>query len=480
MSYKERLKFGDFQGEEPLIPANQNKLLMKFDKVIAHHKVQNSRLPIIVGGAHVYSPEEDLEEYLDDLSINESLNTSQSKYWTRFTSEMGNNIKHVIGQQHPYGLYFHEPNTVVLSPVSAERILKKEKSLNWKNIYQRLAKGISFGIACEMQDFTRSLFKDASDEVCQQGMVFAATTVLSTSMKRGKKPFTIKFKGEYDRESNKFTNATKEDLSAIRGMNQEIIKSNPWRSSVATSFNSHLVCDALPFVSQTLRLFDPIDFLDPTKKKSFEKALILYNSTIKENIKDIRELFHNLQGHYDKLNQGSLIALQIITAGWETGQIMRFMFLNHLEPPSNIVIPLLTREDQDIQRFLAKRFNFVFDTINPFVADLLKFNAIIKEPLIKVIKREPIKEAELKFTKSQIADVVTYLYNLNDENEKTIATIFKVDKRTVPGLMDKITPRVWAWKKVAQSLETSQKVYEYFNNHLSKKEIKCIIKILSL
>ncbi|MBY0293275.1 MAG: hypothetical protein K2W92_08330 [Alphaproteobacteria bacterium] len=473
IAYQEPLLFGNFQGKKPLIPANKNRLLSKFDEVIAHYEAHNRRLPIIVGGAHVYCPEEDLEEYTKKLSI-EHLNSLKAKYWTRFASEMGNNIKHIIGQQHPYGLYFHEPNTLVLSPASAERLKRSEKSSEWKIIYKRLAGGFRFGIDSEMQDFTRALFKEADDEVCRNGMVFSSTTVLSTSMKRGKKPFTIVFSGDYDLEKNTFTNAVTADLKTLRGMSQEIISTNDWGSSVATSFNPHKVHDARKFLYLSLRLFDPINLLDPSNKKSFSTALVRYNATIQRNREEIQTLFHNLRGYYNRLHEGDAVALQIITAGWETGQIMRLMFLNHLEPPAKMGALDLEKDDRNIQLFLTKRFNFVFEMINPFVVELLNFNSLIKEPPATLEER--IKK-ETHLTQTQIAKVVKYLYKLNNSNNFKTAQLVDVDPRTVPMLMNDKATRARAWKTVALKLETPKMTRQVFKD-LEKKHIKYILNIL--
>jgi hypothetical protein len=392
ISFQEPLMFGNFQGYTPLLPANSNRLLEKFDAIIADHKSRYGRLPIIVGGAHVYNPTEDLSAYIVQQQIppKDNLNSVSAKNWTRFASEMGNNTKHIIGQQQPYGLYFHEPNSMVLSPASAHLLGQQEQSPEWQKIYIRLSAGFHFGIDSEVQEFTRGLFKDAKDEVCRQGMVFSSTAVLSTSMKRGKKPFTIKFKGTYNEATKRFVNWTNADLSAIRGMSQEIIHPNKWCSNIATSFANHRQGDARKFICQALKLFDPIELLDSSKPQSYLSGLYNYNDTIGHRKNEIRTLYNNLRGYYNGFGKGEVIAFQIITAGWETGQLMRLMFLDHLQPPLGVIVPPITDLDQNIRIFLSTRFNLRSNLVdptnpgNPFVAELLNLT-----PIVQTIKITP-------------------------------------------------------------------------------------------
>jgi len=469
--FQESLLFNDLQGEEGkrLIPAGQNYLFAKYDALIAHHQTKNGRLPVIVGGAHVYSPEEDLKDYMTGLrTVN--LDRTQAKHWTRFTSETGNGIKHLIGQQQPYGLYFHEPNTLVLSPVSAGYLRLRELSREWRLIYSRLEQGFNFGIDSELQDFTRALFKGVSDLGCRQGMVFSATTVLSTSMKRSNKPFTIRFSGEYDPKTKQFIQPTRDDLAAMRGMSQEIITSNDWGSSVATSFKFNKVKgDARKHIYAALKLFDPIEDLNPMNSTSFSNVLIRYGERVQGQQENARELFHNLRGYYEKQKQGNFIALQIIAAGWETAYFMRFMFLKHLQPPATVIVPPLSNPDQEIAFFLSQRFNFALDIGNPFVADLLGLTPLAQPLRVEIPLALPAPEAPLEQkvvapevapfnpTKEQIIQVVTYLYTENKKNNSQTARDVGVDARTVPNLISgKAQPA--SRKKVANSLGTPEKV----------------------
>ncbi len=88
VSFQETLMFTNFQNEDvaPLIPDSVKCLLDKFDIVIDFHKEQNRFLPIFVGGAHVYSPDEDLGKQ----------GITSAKYITRFGTEMSNFVRYNV------------------------------------------------------------------------------------------------------------------------------------------------------------------------------------------------------------------------------------------------------------------------------------------------------------------------------------------------------------------------------------------------
>jgi hypothetical protein len=138
-----------------------------------------------------------------------------------------------------------------------------------------------------------------------------------------------------------------------------------------------------------------------------------------------------------------------------------------------MAVPDLEKNDQRIQLFLSKRFNFVFNTTNPFVAELLKFNSLVIEPAIVLEKKIKI---ETDLTQTQIAEVVKYLSELNNSDKK-IAQMVDVDHRTVPGLMDGIASGVTAWKKVARKLETPKMVRQLFTD-LDEEEVDHIVNLL--
>jgi hypothetical protein len=378
ISFNETPKFAMFQNPDvdSLIPPEESYLLSKYDRIITEQRKRNGRLPIIVGGAHVYSPQENMSDYLQ-WHRKIALDTVACKEWTRFGSEMGNALKHIIGLQQPYGLYFHEPNTLILSPVSANRLYASEKSADWKAIYRKLAGGFQFGIDSELQDFTRKLFNGSSDSVCRMGMVFLATTILSTSMKRGKKPFTIQYSGTYDERSTKFIDCTQDCFKTLRGMSQEIMHPNKWMSTVATSFASHRNCCARKVLCGLFNIFEPLGKLNPRDAEHFRPFLVNYEEYLLRNQSTICDVFRSLISFYNKKNQGNAIAQNLISLSWECGQAMRLMLLDSLSNPEGIIthpqVGKIARE------FLARRFNSLSAEPNPHATALLLHVPPVKE-----------------------------------------------------------------------------------------------------
>jgi hypothetical protein len=309
VSYQQNPMFTDFLlGDNPLIPRKTEHLLDKFDILIDHIEKQNGFPPLFVGGAHTYSPAEDLSA-LEDVRFN----TWASKLFTRLVSEVSNTIRHFVGQQHPYGIYFHEPNCLVLSPPSARRMLMTRKHLpnDIKKAYARLAKafkfglddgemdqlvkgfdfdngeekmkeisrlaqGFKFGHDSELQGFTREVFESLNDEACRMGMIFSASIVLATSMKRGNgKTFTVEFDGKFNPGNGQFRGWQMNPLTGLNEMSQEVVHTNKWKDMIATSFTSHLKSNAANFIIEAWNLFVPkltesISFL-PTDSEEEQK-----------------------------------------------------------------------------------------------------------------------------------------------------------------------------------------------------------------
>ena len=90
VSYQETLMFTDFQSKEvaPLITDSVKCLLDKFDILIDFKRSQNGFLPIFVGGAHVYSPDEDLSEL--------GITSDAAKNLTRLGTEMSNFVRYFL------------------------------------------------------------------------------------------------------------------------------------------------------------------------------------------------------------------------------------------------------------------------------------------------------------------------------------------------------------------------------------------------
>lgn len=342
--------------ELPLIK-DTNYLLRKYDYLIAAMHNRNNCFPAIVGGAHVYDPEEELGNI-----------SKHAKKWTRFASEMGNLIKHILASFQPYGLYFHEPNTMCLAPQTIKYLYyEKEKTI--PAFLKRLQdNGIEFGMDSEIQDFTRTLFHGLNDDLCRMGMIFSPQLTLATSMKRSGRPFNIRFSGTFDSSSKKFNDWERDDIVAIHGMPQEIIDPNGWMCNVTTSFAQHRSSDSRTILCNLFSIFDPHALTGIQYAPSgFYEILVKYKKIIDEQKTEIKSIFQNLLTAYDKLGQGNLAAFYILSAAWEAGQAMRIMFLDHLEAPKmpankKLILPLLVEE----RKVLADRINYKLDNKSPF------------------------------------------------------------------------------------------------------------------
>ena len=306
----------------------KDHLFKRYDQFLLSHKNSVGVLPVIAGGAHVYSLEEDISDHLNVLQKKPSLraikkNIDASKAWTRFISELGNAVKNIISAYQPYGLYFHEPNSLIMSPESLE--IFKIKLPGYSKI--------KFGINSEMQEFTRDLFKSLSDENIRKLMAFSAYTILSTSTKSSNKTFAIRYSGDFDLATKKFSGWTQDDFMAVRGMHQEILAGPEWRDSMCTSFANHLVKDARAKISELFNLFDPYTLtLTQETQGAYQ---INFNNVIRSyqdllSTEKIRDLFSQLDALYDKQKQGQLVSFYILSAALETGQMMRMMYHDHL------------------------------------------------------------------------------------------------------------------------------------------------------
>jgi len=336
-------------------------LFKRYDTLIIDHQRRAGILPLLVGGAHVYSPSELLER-----------TTPHSRYWTRFASEIGNFLKDIIGQYQPYGLYFHEPNTLFLSPRSVECLLRDL----YPQVYSKF-RNFCFGINSEIQDFTRAIFRGLEDNDCRKLMVFSSKTILATSMKRGgdNKNFSIRFGGNY--KAQKFSGWKMDDLKAIHGMPQEIVDANSWSNTLCTGFSNHLKADSRSLISSLFNVFDPYA-LDQSGEDGFFKTLIGFEKKIdKDSIKDI---FQELLGRYDKKGQGRLVAYYMLSLAWESGQTMRIMFLDHLTPPNpGLIFPPLREERKFLESRLHREFQEPYPVVpNSFILTILGLDAIPK------------------------------------------------------------------------------------------------------
>lgn len=298
------------------VPEGKDYLYHRYDDFFN----QCECLPIIAGGAHVYDPDEEIEKY-----------SIHCRGWTRFTSEIGNYMKQVIGKYQPYGLYFHEPNTMLLAPqciLSSSEIPACVKAV--VKSHEKIQ--LTFGIDSEIQYLTRQLFKPCSDKECSKLMVFTAIPILATSMKRGKaRPFAIKFSGTWNRDNNIFEDWTMKDIQHMHGMPQEILKADKWMNNVTTSFRGHLKKDSRAFISKLYHIFNLFCSLK-VDECEFYSALLEYENRIKKRKKTLKQLFQSLLSCYGD----NYICYCLVSLAWECGQVMRIMLLDHLKPPERL------------------------------------------------------------------------------------------------------------------------------------------------
>ncbi|MEI6628048.1 MAG: hypothetical protein WCN27_01385 [Alphaproteobacteria bacterium] len=372
--------------ETSITSVGEKYLYAKYDSVISAMQKRYAFYPVIVGGAHVYDP----DEVLDNVGVG-------AKQWTRFASEMGNMIKHILAVFQPYGVYPHEPNTMCLAPQTVQYL---HKSGNLHPLLSRLkTEGITFGMDCEVQDFIRALFRGLNDNDCRKGMIFAANLVLATSMKRAGRPFNIKLSGNYDQQAKKFQSWKSKDIKAIHGMPQEIIDPNAWMCNVSTSFSAHRKVDRRTLLCTLFSAFDPHALSGANAKYApsrLYEILVGYEGEITRQKPTIKETFQNLLAAYDELGQGNLTAFYILSAAWEAGQTMRIMFLDNLEAPPMpagriLAVPNVT----DIRKLLADRLNYKSDRGHPFpnaqIISLLDLDGVprrinVSDMLVNLVK----------------------------------------------------------------------------------------------
>ena len=389
--------------EAPIVSDAEEYLYKKYDSLISAMRRRNGNYPVIIGGAHVYDP----AEILDAVGIS-------AKQWTRLSSEMGNILKHILAVFQPYGVYFHEPNTMCLAPQTVDFLYGKtdETPLHFSRLKHS---GISFGIDSEVQGFTRSLFDNMDDSTCRDGMIFSSTIVEATSMKRTGRPFNIRFSGSYDEELKKFRNWKSDDIVAIHGMPQEIFKALRWSDNVATSFSDHRKEGRRTLLSNLFSAFDPHALTGARAKyaaSGFYETLVEYDAKITEQKQTIKDTFQNLLAAYDKVGQGELTAFYILSAAWESGEAMRIMFLDILIAPVMpagrvLTVPALLHE----RKLLADRLNHRVDRghpfPNPFIISLLDLDGVprrIPAGDMLVILVESVQKHTK--TKKQIHDIL--------------------------------------------------------------------------
>ena len=323
-----------------------------------------------------------------------------------------------------------------------------------------------FGIDSEIQDFTRKLLKRVDDQTCFEAMAFSAFCPLATSMKRGEeKTFAIRFggkNGSYDGTRKTFSGWTHDSMKSLRGMSQEIVDPNHWMCTVASSFTTHKIKDSRNEITELFHLFDPIHmFAEEESKKigtrrsdrlieqaqqrsreKFYSSLIRYKEKVSEKKKVVIRLFNQLKKNYNKLSQGESIAFKIVTIAWETGHMMRLMFLRHLQPADFIKDEI----DERIEKILFDRFNSIVRQNNPLVLELLNLQTIAQCVFV---------------TEKQLFEIAKYLL----KELKTKVNVAKALK-TTPYILNKIIAEDFYEKAkfdaIAKELTSREKVENFF------------------
>lgn len=360
-------------GQPTVITNNEKFLFKRYDALIAHQILERVCMPVLIGGAYVYAPDEDL----DGTSL-------ESRYWSRFAIEMTNIVKHLTGMYAPFGLYFHEPNTCLLLYAPKNYAIAGGEKL--KGLLESGA--IKFGIDSEVQDLSRKLFKGCTLAEQRDAMVFDAQAILATSMKSAKRNFVIKYRGKVYVATKKFTmqSARKQDCTAdslqhIHGAKQGGLKPQDIRSCIATGFKAFLSVNAKSKITTLLKLCDPYWMTDTCDLNDLANILINYDQLLQANQQGIRKIWGELQGHYNKKNNGKEIAYMIVAIIWECGQAKRLMLLDHLVLPQGGQVPA---QVADIRKFLGLRLDHThhssgFPTQSYFVGDILGLNSPAKE-----------------------------------------------------------------------------------------------------
>jgi hypothetical protein len=131
-----------------------------------------------------------------------------------------------------------------------------------------------------------------------------------------------------------------------------------------------------------------------------------------------------------------MVAFQIITLAWETGQLIRLVLSKHLtnQPTSE--------KDPAIIDFLSKRINYEEVGGNPFVLELLERDSIPKTIIVR---------------KYHVLKVAQYLMTVFEENKPKTAKALKIKTQTLNKLLSDAT-YMTTRKRIAIQLDTEQNV----------------------
>ncbi len=404
-------------GVQEVVQANQDFLFKRYDALIDHQLMTRGCMPVVLGGAYVYDPGEDLKG-----KGQKSISTA-AKYWSRFAIEMSNILKLIIGQYAPYGLYFHEPNTLVLLHAP------QGKEVAGGTVLERtLEKGnIEFGPFCEVQDFTRRLTMGCDLVQQRDAVVFDPSIIVATSMKSAKRNFDVKHEGGYDPGTNSFTmqsarkcDCTSDSLKHLHGAKQGGLKPQDVSGVIATGFCQFLSVNAKSKITELIKLFDPYWMTDVCDSENLTHVLRNYEQGIERNRQEIKNKYGELQVHYNNKGNGKEIAYTLVAIAWECGQAKRLMLLDHLVSPGAWVEPASVT---DVRKLLSLRLDHTrydsgFPTQSYFVGDLLELNS-------------PAQDIRQK----NIWDVVAELYK--EYSQRGVASVLGSSQATIRKLLAK-------------------------------------------
>lgn len=312
--------------KKTIIPDNETYLFKRYDALIDHWYNTRKGMPVLVGGAYVYKPEEK-KVYFPDSKHKNQIASLASKWLSRFAIEKSNMKEHILGQYAPYGLYWHEPNTLVLiQEPQGRRIagnIKLKKLLGNEDI--------RFGNFCEMQEFTEGYFAGYSDQARAEAMVFDAQCVLSTSMKRGadKDQFNVCFDGTFDERAQRFglgKEGAQKTIAHMNNMPQGYALPRDVRSPLQTGFKNQMKKGATKCLEALFRCFDPYYLSGGPKKftnSQFVTTLANYESCLDKKKSEIEGCEKILKDCYS-----AKIASFMLACAFELGLLDRVMFMD--------------------------------------------------------------------------------------------------------------------------------------------------------
>lgn len=309
----------------PSIKGMDSKFLFKrYDALIAHCFKQNGCMPVALGGAYAYDPHEPMGEQVSPAS----------KHWSQFAIEATNLTKFVIWAYGPYGVRFQEPNTMLLLHAPRGREVVGGEQFN--NLLE--SGKIKFGPVCEIEDFTRELFKKCSNEVLHKAMIFSPELLVATSMKSDKRGFNVPFAGSFDPKTNRFiltsaadTDVAQDSLAHVNNMRQGVSTPRRWKQATQTAFK-HCKRSGATCLEKLFKCFDPyyLSMLQGSCTLAvLAKVLFFYNQVVQNQQATIRQCQMALADNYN-----FEAAQNMLSCAWESGQGRRLLLQRALQLPT--------------------------------------------------------------------------------------------------------------------------------------------------